>query len=74
MENDVNAMAEVKDWLQEGSKLSKRNMNDLFGAVNLGGRMKLEQEEDEPSVCVPIEEVRELLAKCACELGMKYEQ
>ena len=35
------------------------------------GIIKKEQDEEEPLGCLPIEEVEELLKKCACELGIE---
>ncbi len=73
MGNDARQMAEVKEWLQGSFFSHEKKRNDLFGAISLGGRMELEQEENESLGCVPIEEVEELLKKCAYELGMAYE-
>lgn len=74
MGNEAKQMAEVKEWLQGGFFTRGEKSSDLFGAVSLGGRMELEQEENESLGCVPIEEVEELLRKCAYELGIVYEQ
>lgn len=75
MENDVIQMSEIKEWLRGGffSYENEKKKNDLFEAVSLGGRMELEQKEDESLGCIPLEEVEELLKKCACELGIAYE-
>lgn len=54
MGDDVKQITKVKEWLQ----------GDLFGSI------ELEQGEDESLGCVPIEEVEELLKKCAYELGI----
>lgn len=58
MNNDVRQMEEVKKWLQGNFFLYKNK----------------EQKEDESLGCIPIEEVDELLKKCAYELGTKYEK
>ncbi len=73
MGNDVRQMTEIKEWLQGSFFSCEKKRNDLFGAISLGGRMELEQKEDESLGCIPIEEVEELLKKCAYELGIAYE-
>ena len=69
--NDARKMEEVKAWLRGNSNIQEKN--DLFGAIDLGGRMALEQEEEDTFGCIPVAEVDQLLKKCAYELGMTYE-
>ena len=65
-------MKEVKEWLKERSPSSKKKINDLFRSVDMGGRIPL-KEQEEALGCVPVGEVKEILKKCAIELGMIYE-
>ena len=73
MGNDARQMTEIKEWLQGSFFSCEKKRNDLFCAISLDGRMELEQKEDESLGCIPIEEVDELLKKCAYELGIAYE-
>ena len=72
MVSDVKKMEEVKEWFKEGNPSSKKKINDLFRSIDMGGRIPL-KEQEEALGCVPVGEVKEILKKCAIELGMIYE-
>ena len=57
--NNIEEMNKIKEWLKES---------------NIELPLETKRNENESLSCIPIEEVDELLEKCACELGIEYKR
>lgn len=52
-------MKQIKEWLKDD---------------NIKIPLEVKKDENESLGCIPIEEVDELLKKCACKLGIEYKK
>ena len=57
--NNIEEIKKIKEWLKES---------------NIELPLETKRNENESLSCISIEEVDELLEKCACELGIEYKR
>lgn len=57
--NNIEEIKKIKGWLKES---------------NIKLPLETKRNENESLSCIPIEEVDELLEKCACELEIEYKR